>query len=68
MAMKKREFRKRDSFIAEKVTRGEVAAFLETRGFKVEGDKRLKTGTAESQYVTATDQEGKQVTMHVRLC
>jgi 5-methylcytosine-specific restriction protein A len=45
-----------------------VASFLKSRGFAVESDIRTRTGTAESQVVTATDPNGKKIKMRVRLC
>jgi 5-methylcytosine-specific restriction protein A len=68
MATKTREFRTQASLDAERISRNAVVPFLESRGFKVKDDHRSKTGTAESQVVTAIDNSGKQVKMRVRLC
>lgn len=64
----KREFRSQESFDAEAVTRGMVAAFLESRGFTGVSDGRKSFGKTEQQIVHARSPTGDRVAMHVRLC
>ncbi|MCT7313268.1 HNH endonuclease [Ralstonia sp. CHL-2022] len=68
MAEAAREFRTQESLDAEDESRDAVVPFLESRGFKVQGDQRSKRGTAQSQVISAIDPEGKAIKLRVRLC
>jgi hypothetical protein len=68
MAKAAREFRTQESLDAENESRDAVVPFLESRGFKVQGDQRSKRGTAQSQVISAIDPEGKAIKLRVRLC
>lgn len=63
-----RAFRKPESYAAEKKTRGMVAPFLLERGFSEVDDRRKSYGPTQSQLVRATDSDGKQLGLWVRLC
>src|SRR4030095_750860 len=63
-----REFRTRESYDAEQVTRGMVASFLRERGFRGVHDQRIQYGRSQSQIISAIDASGRRVSMVVRLC
>ncbi|MDI4634035.1 HNH endonuclease [Pelomonas sp. V22] len=63
-----RPFRGEDSYIAERITRGMVQPFLEQKGYTSVEDVRLRYGNNESQFVSAIDQTGLPVKMHVQSC
>ncbi|QNP39675.1 HNH endonuclease [Lysobacter solisilvae (ex Woo and Kim 2020)] len=66
--MAKRPFRGEDSLRFEEVARDEVAPFLSSRGLQVIEDRRVKTGTAVSQTVSARLPDGSLASIKVRLC
>ncbi|HGM8087239.1 TPA: HNH endonuclease [Pseudomonas aeruginosa] len=68
MTNAKREFRGADSFAAEQLTRDAISPFLNSRGYTVLDDERLKTGTAVQQFVTVRAPGGQVIKMRVRLC
>ncbi|HGN3112308.1 TPA: HNH endonuclease [Pseudomonas aeruginosa] len=68
MTNAKREFRGADSFAAEQLTRDAISPFLNSRGYAVLDDERLKTGTAVQQFITVRTPGGQVIKMRVRLC
>lgn len=63
-----RDFRSRESYIAERTTRDMLRAFLSDRGFARILDTRKNFGETQSQIVEAHDEAGKEVRLWVRLC
>lgn len=69
MAEGKREFRGKDSYEAEALTRDLVSPFLQARGFSVDDDHRDKVGRdGQSQVIHARDSEGKRLRIRVKVC
>lgn len=63
-----RDFRSRESYIAERTTRDMLRAFLSERGFTEITDTRKNFGETQSQVFEANDETGKAVRLWVRLC
>lgn len=66
--MATRSFRGEDSYVAERITRGMVAPFLEQKGYSEVDDERIQYGNNQSQFVSAIDDTGHRVKMHVQTC
>lgn len=63
-----RQFRGEDSYVAERITRDMVQPFLEQKGYTNVEDVRVRYGNNESQFVSAVDQTGQLVSLHVQSC
>lgn len=63
-----RAFRGEDSYVAERITRSMVEPFLRQKGYRDIEDIRVRYGTNESQMVSAVDQNGQLVKLHVQSC
>jgi 5-methylcytosine-specific restriction enzyme A len=63
-----RQFRGEESYVAERITRGMVQPFLEQKGWTNVEDVRVRYGNNESQYVSAIDESGQRLKMHVHSC
>ncbi len=66
--MEKREFRSKESYESERITRDLLPPFLESRGFTNVRDERIDTGMSVSQRIHATSPEGAPLTIRVKLC
>jgi 5-methylcytosine-specific restriction protein A len=66
--MSEREFRSKESYVAELITRDMLKDFLLARGFSNVHDERKKRGPSESQTIRATSQDGTQLIMRIKLC
>jgi len=68
--MSGREFRTRESYEAERITRDMLLEFLRERGFRDVQDSRraLGVGKTETQTIYATSPDGESLVMRVRLC
>lgn len=65
--MEKREFRTRESYEAELVTRNMLPNFLRSKGFNDVRDDRGPSGMGK-QIIHATGPDGQRLTMRVKLC
>ncbi len=63
-----REFRTKESYQADKITRAMLASFLEERGFTGVIDQRKQHGASESQTIHAVNSSGIPVSLRVKLC
>uniref|UniRef100_E6PXI8 HNH nuclease domain-containing protein n=1 Tax=mine drainage metagenome TaxID=410659 RepID=E6PXI8_9ZZZZ len=59
-----RRFRNPESIESERVTRAMLSGFLSRRGYAVESDERIRNG----QTIVATDPDGEQLALRVRIC
>lgn len=66
--MSNREFRTHESHEAETITRNMLPDFLRSRGFRNVRDDRKLHGATESQMIHASNSNGEQLTMRVKLC
>lgn len=65
--MAKREFRSKESYAAERVSRDALVQFLRASGLRELRDDRKAAGKAQSQTITARTRSGSTITMRVRL-
>lgn len=64
----KRAFRREESLVAERITRDLVKPFLESKGYTKLDDVRTRHGSSQSQHVSAVDETGQPVQLHVQIC